>query len=304
MFNLNIISQMSEEVARKYMEKMRWGKELICPRCGNKKVWQIQGKSVRDGLYKCSDCRKPFTVKVGTIMEDSHLTMKQWLMTFYLMCSSKKGISSLQLQRQLGLGSYRTALFLTHRIRMAMNTNIFQKKLKGIVEVDETYIGGKPRKDSEHTEKLKRGRGTKKIPVMALVERKGKVISSPVENVSAKTLKTAIKECVDKDSKIMTDEWKSYIGIEKDFAGGHGVVNHRTGEYVNGDILTNSAESYFALLKRGIHGVFHHISKQHFPRYCDEFSFRWNYRKINDNIRTEEAIKGMIGKRLMYKDLI
>ncbi len=170
--------------------------------------------------------------------------------------------------------------------------------LRGTVEVDETYIGGKPRKGTKNN---KKGRGTKKTPVMVLVERDGKAVSHPVANVTALTLKTAIKENVNKDSTIMTDEFLSYNGIGKDFKGGHKTVNHGKGQYVNGDAYTNTAESYFALLKRGVNGTFHHISKTHLSRYCDEFSFRWNNRQVEDGDRTVEAIKGMVGKRLKYK---
>jgi transposase-like protein len=189
---------------------------------------------------------------------------------------------------------------LAHRIRLAMKQDPLASKLQGVVEVDETYVGGKPRKGDgkEH----KRGRGTKKVPVVVLVERDGKSVSRPVTRVNAKTLKTAIRENVDKSSTIMTDEWKAYTGIGRHFDGGHGVVNHGIGQYVNGPINTNTAESYFALLKRGVHGTFHHVSEKHLPRYCDEFSFRWNYRKTNDGERAEAAIKGMVGKRLAYKN--
>ena len=232
-------------------------------------------------------------------MQGSHITLRQWIQAFYSMCSHKKGVSALQLQRNLGLGSYHSALHLAHRIRLAMREDPLMSALKGTVEVDETYVGGKPRKGDgkEH----KKGRGTEKVPVMVMVERNGKSVSHPLANVTAKTLKAAIKEAVSKDSTIMTDEWKSYSGIGKDFEGGHRVVKHGLGEYVNGDISTNTAESYFALLKRGIHGTFHHISKQHLFRYCDEFSFRWSFRKITDGERTAQAIKGIEGKRLVYR---
>jgi transposase-like protein len=175
--------------------------------------------------------------------------------------------------------------------------------LKGIVEVDETYIGGKPRKDKD-APKPKRGRGTKKAPVVALVERNGKIVSKPIENVTARTLKSAIREAVDKEARILTDEWEAYRGIEKEFKGGHGIVKHSEGEYVKEDVSTNTAESYFALLKRGVHGTFHHISKKHLGKYCDEFSFRWNHRKVTDGFRTENAIKGIVGKRLTYRELV
>ena len=175
--------------------------------------------------------------------------------------------------------------------------------LSGTVEVDETYVGGRPRK--EHGKpKAKRGRGTKKVPVVALVERGGKVRAHKIDSVSAKTLKGAIRENVDRKSRIMTDEWRSYRGIGKEFDGGHEAVNHGKGEYVRGDAHVNTSESYFALLKRGIVGSFHHVSKQHLDRYCDEFSFRWNMRQTSDSARTEAAIKGSEGKRLSYRQPI
>jgi transposase-like protein len=299
------VGRLTEDQAREILEKIRWPKGIECPHCKSKNVMRINGKAekVRDGLLRCRDCRKQFTVTVGTIMERSHITLRQWVQAFYSMCSHKKGVSSLQLQRNLGLHSYRSAWHLTHRIRSAMREDPLASLLKGVVEVDETYIGGKPRKGGDGKPN-KRGRGTKKAPVMAMVERKGNIVSKPIENVTAKTLKSAIREAVDKKSKIITDEWGCYEGIGKEFKGGHETVNHGLKEYVRGDASTNTAESFFALLKRGVHGTFHHISKKHLPRYCNEFSFRWDNRKVNDGERTEEAVKGMEGKRLMLKDLL
>ncbi len=303
--NLNEVSKFTEEQAREYIEKILWPNDPVCPHCLHKGAWPINGESHRDGLYKCTACRKPFTVTVGTVMESSHITIRQWVIAFHLMCSSKKGISALQLKRNLGLGSYQSAWHLAHRIRLAMNEDPMLKLLNGTVEVDETYIGGKPRKEKRDEKnpkpKAKRGRGTNKVPVLALVERNGNAVSMPVEKVNAKTLKRAIKEVCHKTSCIMTDEWPSYRGIGKDFAGGHKVINHGIGEFVKGNASTNTAESFFALLKRGIHGAFHHVSKIHLHRYCDEFSFRWNHRKVNDGERTVAAIKGGNGKRLMYR---
>jgi transposase-like protein len=298
------VGRLNEDEARGILENIRWPKGIECPHCKSKNVVRINGKAekVRDGLLRCKDCRKQFTVTVGTIMERSHITLRQWVQAFYSMCSHKKGVSSLQLQRNLGLHSYRSAWHLTHRIRAAMKEDPLASLLKGVVEVDETYIGGKPRKNTG--KKHKRGRGTDKTPVMAMVERRGKVISKPLENVTAKTLKTAIKEVVDRESKIITDEWHGYDGIEKEFKGGHHIVNHGRGEYCRGNISVNGAESFFALLKRGVHGTFHHISKKHLPKYCNEFSFIRDNRKVNDGERTEEAVKGMEGKRLMLRDLI
>ncbi len=301
--NLSEIGKLTEEEAREYMEKTLWPNGPVCPHCGHQGAWTLNGKTNRDGLYKCKACKEPFTVTIGTIMEDSHLPIRKWLMAFSLMCASKKGISALQLQRQLGLGSYQTAWHLCHRIRLAMNE---VRVLSGTVEVDETYVGGKPRKGIDpktgnprpHS---KRGRGTSKTPVLALVERNGKAVSMPMERLSADNLKGAIKEVVNKDSRIMTDELHAYWGIDDDFAGGHQTVRHNRKEFARGDVSTNTVESYFALLKRGIHGAFHHVSKLHLHRYCDEFAFRWNYRKTDDGERTEAAIKGSNGKRLVYK---
>ncbi len=307
--NLNDISKLTEEEAREYIEKILWPNGPVCPHCGNPGAWAINGESHRDGLYKCTAnaCRKPFTVTVGTVMESSHITIRQWVIAFALMCSSKKGISALQLQRNLGLGSYQSAWHLAHRIRLAMNEDPMLKLLSGTVEVDETFVGGKPRKENkpkigDPKPNPKRGRGTSKTPVLALVERNGRAVSKPIARpLTAKNLRNAIKEVVDKDSRIMTDEWLGYRGIGREFSGGHHTVRHNLKEYARGDVTTNTVESYFALLKRGIHGAFHHVSKIHLHRYCDEFSFRWNYRKIDDGKRTIEAIKGSNGKRLMYK---
>jgi transposase-like protein len=300
------VGRLTEDEARAILESVRWPKGIECPHCKSEDVVRIAGKAekVRDGLLRCKDCRKQFTVTVGTVMERSHITLRQWVQAFHSMCSHKKGVSSLQLQRNLGLRSYRSAWHLTHRIRLAMKEDPLMSLLSGIVEVDETYIGGKPRKGGSNGEPNKRGRGTKKTPVMAMVERDGKVISKPLANVTGKTLKAAIREAVNDESRIITDEFYSYNGIGKEFKGGHQVVVHSMGEYSRGDVFTNTAESYFALLKRGVNGTFHHISKKHLAKYCNEFAFRWDNRKITDGERAEEAVKGMGGKRLLLKDLL
>lgn len=297
--NLVEVTVMNDEQARKYIEAVVWPNGPVCPHCGGTKVWSIKGGTARAGVYECSECGKQFTVTVGTIMESSHISLRQWLIAFHLMTSSKKGVSALQLQRNLGLGSYKSAWFLAHRIRHAMKDDPVQQLLKGVVEVDETYVGGKPPKDNE--KKNKRGRGTDKAPVIALVERSGKSCSKPVNNVNAKTLKGAIRDMVHKDSTIMTDEWKAYTGIGQEFTGGHSVIKHYEGEFSRGNVHTNTAESYFALLKRGVLGIFHHVSKHQLHRYCDEFSFRWNHRKISDGERAIAVVRGTRGKRLTYK---
>jgi len=234
-------------------------------------------------------------------MQGSHITLRQWVQAFYSMCSHKKSVSALQLQRNLGLHSYKSAWYLCHRIRAAMKKEPLSSLLKGIVEVDETYVGGKPRMDMRS--EPKRGRGTSKTPVVAMVERYGNATSKPVANVNAETLRTAITEVVNRQATIMTDEWNGYNSIGKDFAGGHKVIKHSYGEYAKGDITTNSVESYFALLKRAVNGTFHHISKKHLAKYCDDFSFRWNFRKTTDGERAVAAIQGIEGKSLPYRKI-
>jgi transposase-like protein len=218
-----------------------------------------------------------------------------------LMAASKKGMSAHQLHRTIGV-TYKTAWFIWHRIREAMREGGPQAALGGegqTVEVDETYVGGKPRKGTNT--KGQSGRGTKKTPVVALVERNGRVRSRKIDRVDGATLKGAIRENVDRKSRIVTDEWRSYIGIGKEFDGGHEVVLHSASEYARDDVNTNTVESYFALLKRGIVGSFHHVSKEHLDRYCDEFSFRWNHRSMDDTQRAAAIVKGGVGKRLTYR---
>jgi transposase-like protein len=209
------VGRLTENEARTILENIRWPNGIACPHCGGINITRITAKSdkIRDGLIQCNDCRKQFTVTVGTIMQGSHITLRQWVQAFYAMCSSKKGVSALQLQRNLGLHSYKSAWYLCHRIREAMRQEPTANMLKGIVEVDETYVGGRPRRDgTAHI----RGRGTKKTPVLAIVQRDGKVVSKPIGVVNHKTLKSAIKAVVSKQSTIMTDECSSYHGIRKE----------------------------------------------------------------------------------------
>ena len=292
------VSSFTEDQARDYFESLRWPKAPACAHCGSSRVTRLQGKSTRPGLFKCNDCRKPFTVTVGTILEDSHIPLRKWVIGFHMMCSSKKGYSAKQLQRNLGIASYKSAWHMAHRIRYAMGTGPLAELLAGTVEVDEAYVGGKPRKgDGKYH---KRGRGTSKTPVVALVERHGNVRTRVVNSVDAKTLKAAIQDNVSQGSRIMTDEFHAYRRAVKGFTGGHLTVNHGLGEYSRDGVNTNTAESFFALLKRGVYGTFHSVSKQHLHRYCDEFSFRWNNRDVTDGERTEAAIRSGDGKRLTY----
>ncbi|MGB8707684.1 MAG: IS1595 family transposase [Dehalococcoidia bacterium] len=294
---LNKAIYLNEDAAREYLEQKRWPNGTICPHCEAIGAYKLQPKTdsktpVRKGVWKCKFCRKQFTVTVDTIFEDSHIPLYQWLSAIQFLCSSKKGMSAHQLHRMLNI-TYKSAWFMAHRIRYAMGQPPLTEKLQGIVEADETYIGGKAHG--------KRGRGAEnKTPVFALVQRGGDVRSFKAERVTAKNLKAMIRENVDRKSTIMTDEFLAYKGLDKEFAD-HQTVNHGSGEYVRGNAHTNYAEGYFSLLKRGIIGVYHHVSKQHLDRYLDEFNFRYNSRNIDDNLRLVLAVEGAKGKRLMLR---
>ncbi len=293
-----------ENEARALLERLRWNGTPVCPRCGTIQEHKFTAREgtkthARKGVYFCSDCRKQFTVTVGTIMESSHIPLAKWIGAFFLMCASKKGISALQMQRMLGV-TYKTAWFMNHRIRFAMDESSSDMVLSGTVEADETYIGGKPRVGDGKTHT--KGRGTEKTAVMVLVERNGKARTQVIPDAQSSTLKGVIREYVDPSSRIMTDEHNSYKGIGKEFAGGHHTVNHGKKEYSRGDINSNTAESFFALLKRGVYGSFHHISKQHTPKYINEFAFRWNNRDITDGERMQVAFSQIEGKRLLYRE--
>lgn len=299
--------------AREFLEAQRWGDGVFCPHCGvigNSYPLHQKPNSKRPGrkgLYKCGDCRKQFTVTVGTIFEDSKIPLNKWLLAIHLMCSSKKGVSAHQVHRMLGV-TYKSAWFMCHRIRYAMTQEPLSSKLSGTVEIDETYIGGKEKGSGRPGMP---GPESKKTPVVAMVERslvhgKGKVRSQAVDRVTLKNIKPVIQGVVSSDAVINTDEAAVYYFIGKEQAG-HATVNHAKKEYVRKEplgvkVTTNTIESYFALIKRGVHGTFHHISKQHLHRYLCEFDFRYNARDIQDKERAVLAIKGVEGKRLMYRD--
>lgn len=289
-----------ETKAREHLEALRWPHGPVCPECGV--VGGHYAITTRPGLYRCHEnkCRKQFTVTVGTVFERSKIPLTKWLMATYLMCTSKKGISSHQIHRMLGI-TYKSAWFMTHRIREAMRDG-FDGQLGGggkTVEVDETFGNErKPRRQG------KKGRGYHhKTKVLSLVERGGRVRSFHVPSVTAKTLAPILKEQIAADSRIMTDEASQYTLVGRDFAE-HGVVSHGIGEYVRGDVHTNVVEGYFSIFKRGLMGSYHHVSKKHLKRYLCEFDYRFNYRcalGFDDAERAENAIRGIAGKRLLYK---
>jgi transposase-like protein len=297
--------------AREYLEAIRWPNGPVCPHCNNheKPIWTVKANAqskVREGLRECSVCKLQFTVTVNTIFEDSKIPLRKWLVAWYLLCSSKKGISALQIQRTLGLGSYRTAWMMMHKIRYALKDPVFFEKLSGTVEVDETYIGGKPR-PQRGVVRRPGPRGTK-APVVALVERGGNVRTLAVPNVTHKNIDQFIHEGICKSAVVNTDEAQIYRPLFKPWKE-HQKVFHGVKEYArtnkDGSIShVNTCESFFSLIKRGVYGAFHHVSREHLHRYCDEFSFRWNHRIITDGERMVEGLKRTEGKRLTYKPLI
>lgn len=254
----------------------------------------------RTGTLKCNGCKKQFTVTVGTIFEDSHIALNKWLLAIHLMCSSKKGISALQLQRNLDLGSYRTAWFMCHRVRWAMTQEPMAEMLKGIVEVDETYVGGKQKGHGSGSHM--RREVSNKTPVVALVERGGKVRTKVVANRRKKALQTLVRDNVEMGSNLYSDALKSYEGLDGEFA--HQVIDHAEA-YVNGQIHTNGCENFWSLLKRGINGTYVSIEPFHLFRYVDEQAFRFNNREnMTDSDRFIAVMKQIVGRRLTYEQLI
>lgn len=299
---LNAAHFQNEDAAFAYVEARLWPNGPVCHHCGNAdqtRLRRMQGKTTRKGLIKCYACSKPFTVRMGTIFESSHLPLHLWLQIIHLMCASKKGISTRQIQRML-VCSMKTAWFLSHRIREAMTEKrgIFGSKLGGnekTVEADEAYI------QRDATKKLA-GPGPQKA-VVALVERGGAVRSFHVANVTAKNLNPMIGRHVSADSRFVTDEAHIYGKIGWNFAS-HETVCHSRKEYVRGDVHTNTVEGYFSILKRGIYGVYQHVSEAHLKRYLAEFDFRYNNRiklGIDDVARADNALSGTKGKRLTYQ---
>lgn len=287
-----------EDAAREHLEHLLWPDGPVCPRCGvtGDRITKLQGKSTRPGVYKCKDCRKPFTVTVGTVMERSKIPLSKWLLAAQFMSSSKKGMSALQLQRMLDT-NYETAWFLFHRLREAA-VDIEPGPLGGqnkVIEADETYVGGKAKNKAF-------GPPPKKMAAFSLVEREGEVRSRHVADVTAKTLRKAIVTQADRKSYLMTDEAIVYAKLGEEFSG-HGTVNHSADEYVRlgGFMHTNTIESFFALLKRGVYGNFHHVSEAHLHRYLAEADFKYNTRGISDAERSAELLKGAKGKRLLYR---
>lgn len=313
MFNNN-------DAARAHLEKLLWPEGPICPHCGVcDEATLMKGKSHRPGLYNCRACNEPFTVTIGTIFEDSKIPLFKWVLGMHLMAASKKGVSALQLQRMLGLGSYRTAWFMAMRIREALRMEPMERGKMGgkgkVVEADETYIGkvsepSKVRKDGQPFKADRPGsskRGGKgpanKRVVVALVERGGSARVFHVGNADKETIDKIVRDNVHPETRLHTDEANVYKGVGKEFAA-HETVTHAKDEYVRGDVTTNSVEGFFGVFKRGMKGVYQHCGEKYLARYVTEFEFRHNTRAklgFNDDDRATLAIKGAAGKRLVLR---
>ena len=302
-----------ERAAVEFFERRRWQDAPGCPCCGSTDVYMMRdsktGERQKNYRWRCRDCKKQYTVRTGTVMEESRIPLRHWAYAFWSACSSKKGVSALQIKRQTGL-SYKSALFLMHRIRFAMAPTDDGSKLSGIVEADETYVGGKPRNRIPQSP-VPRKPGQKsnhqtmkdrKTPVFAAVQRGGQARARVLPDVTKATLHKAVTDHIALTARLMTDELSSYKGIGKAFEGGHDVIQHKNHIYARGDVTTNTVEGFFSLLKRGIYGVYHNVSRKHLQRYLDEFEFRYNHRKLDDGARTVAAIQGAEGKRLLYRE--
>mgnify|MGYP001162076322 CR=1 FL=1 len=314
--NLSTLAQFSDEAeAYKFLESIRWPNgEPVCPHCGVVgHAYFLQpkdgerktrtGRETKRRVWKCGSCRKQFSVLVRTVFEDSKVPLHKWLLAFYLLCSNKNGTASFELHRTLNVDR-KTAWFMTMRIRYAMERQPLVGMLTGIVEADETYIGGKAQNmhAAQRRERITGTGGKDKTAVVSLIQRGGDVRSQVLQGtVSGKTLAPILREHIDPQTRLMTDSFGGYADVGKEFAS-HETVNHSKDEYVRGDVYTNLAEGYFSQLKRSIDGTHHHVSAVHLDRYLAEFDFRYNTRDLKDGERTIKAIKQTTGKRLHYRD--
>jgi transposase-like protein len=292
-----------EAAAYEFVEARVWPQGPVCPHCDNsERIGKMAGETTRTGLYKCYACRKPFTVKMGTVFESSHVKMHLWLQAMFLLSSSKKGISSNQLHRTLGV-TLKTAWFMSHRIREAMRT-VGVEPMGGageVVEADETYFGDKEFV-GRRTKKGKAAHSSKRS-ILALVERGGPARTFHVERADKETVTAIVAENVARESRLHTDESRLYNDTPAHVAS-HETVQHTAGEYVRGDVTTNSAEGYFSIFKRGMMGIYQHCSEKHLHRYLSEYDFRYTNRiklGVDDLARTDRAIRGIVGKRLTYR---
>lgn len=292
-----------ERAAVEFMEKQRWGDHPACPHCGSLSVYRMKdsktGERQANFRWRCHDCKEQFTVRIGTVFEESRIPIRHWCFAFWRASTSKKGVSALEIHRQTGV-SYKSALFMMHRIRFAM-TETDPTPLDGTVESDEIFIGGRNRPYNNS----RKSRKIEKTAVVGMKERGGRVRPRIVADVTASSLKKVLRENVAKSARIYTDDWSGYRAwVAKEFAGGHETVRHSTHEYARGEVHTNSIEGFFGMMRRGLDGIYHSVSRKHLHRYLGEFEFRHNYRELSDGERAQKAIRAAGGKRLLYNQLI
>jgi hypothetical protein len=291
-----------ELAAVEFLERQRWGNTPCCVKCGSVDVYQMKdaktGKRNSRYLWRCHDCKEQNTVRIGTVYEESRIELRHWCYAFWRAATSKKGVSALEIKRHCQI-TYRSALFLMNRIRFAMAPDPDSPQLKGVVELDEVYIGPrKPRFKGVSGP----DRSTLKTPVFCAVERGGQLRRRVVADVTAATLREAIRQDVDSRAHLMTDEYSAYRWLKKGWTGAHDTVCHRTFEYARADVHVNTAESSHALIRRGLIGIYHNVSREYLHRYLWQFDFLWNNRQMNDGERTIAAIKSAEGMRLRYQD--
>ena len=295
----------SETAARAFIEKWRWNGEPWCPHCGDTDTYRMTGKTAeKRGLHRCHGCKRQFTVKVGTIFEDSALPLHKWCRAIWEASKAKNGVSALELARTLQI-THKSALFMLNRLRWAMaqgSPDGPRGKLTGDVECDETYVGGRPRGRT----KAKRGRGTKKQPVAACVQRGGNVRTEVIACVNSHNVRSHVLDSVCPTARLHTDMESSYRGLGAAFEGGHHTVNHGAGEYVryegDGFVTTNTAEAFFSRVKRSLNGTYHAVSREHLHRYMSQFEFAHNTRKMNDGDRAVLLLRMGKGQRLTYRE--
>jgi len=301
-----------EAVAVAFMEQQRWGDSPCCPHCGCTDVYRMTDRATGQRnarfLWKCrtKPCAKMFSFRTGTVYAESLIPAHKWCRAFWESATCKNGISALELTRKIQI-TYKSALFMLHRIRHAMQDNHAElPKLTDNVEADETYCGGRHRRRNNETKspfgKKFSGKGTKKIPVAAVIQRGGKVRARVIANVDSGNVRQHLLNNVDTSARVMTDQERAYASIGKIFTGGHQTVNHGKKEYVRGDVHTNTAENFFSRVKRSLNGTFHAVSPEHLHRYVAQWEFLHNSRELCDGERVVALMRKADGKRLMYRD--
>ena len=291
-----------ETKAVAFLEGQRWGDEPYCPRCGDMNVYRMMtdGQRNKDYRWRCKGCKQMYTVRTNSVLEETRLPVRVWVFAIWKAASSKKGYSALQLCREMEI-THKSALFVLRRLRHGLNEEN-APKLTGTIEVDETYVGGRPR----YRRTGITGRGTEKTPVLGMVQRNGDVRFQAMQRITAEQIFKVLAVNADQSCRIITDEFSAYKTPGKYFAGGHETVKHGLNEYVRvgTDVHSNTIEGVFSLIKRGVYGTFHSVSRKHLPNYLNEFEFRWNTRKLDDGQRVSRVVKMLDGKRLQYRESV